>query len=268
MGENATARRIPVHSGAVDEAVAERQHPAGDTAAEVRRRIAAQYAPYAHAIADALGESPLCVVTGPRRFGKTTSLLPLVATLTRDRGKSAAILDGRAYEREAFTAETLPEGRVDVLLVDEANVLTRTRSQTRDCLRLLHRKGTAVVAVITFAMGFEAGAVQLAKVWGDAESSLSGHEAPLMRLPQMRLAPQLARALLMLYSPIETQTARTQVVDFIVERVPLTPYVLREVAAARSIVEIRSIVHQRRLTLFQGALSAEEYRELERSLQE
>src|SRR5690348_2326737 len=64
-----------------------REHaPQNEGGIDVQIRIARQYARHARHIADALGQAPLCVVKGPRRFGKTTSLLPALATLLERRG--------------------------------------------------------------------------------------------------------------------------------------------------------------------------------------
>jgi hypothetical protein len=234
---------------------------------DVRRRIAALYAAHARDIADALRGTPLCVVTGPRRFGKTTSLLPALAGILRRQGKTVHIVNGRDYEGESFSLVALPPGRFDVLIIDEANVLTRPARKMRSVVELLHEKGDALVAQITHFAGYERSALFQARLWKEAEISVSGQTANLVRLPQMLLTPQLATALLMLYSPVRNDVARTQIVSYIVERVPLNPYVLFEVAWANSIREVNEIIRAAESTQFQHALSPEEFRALERSLE-
>ncbi len=237
-----------------------------DQLADVRTRIAALYARHAREIADALGDKPLCVVTGPRRFGKTTSLLPsLVGTLRRS-GHTAYIMNGRDYEQEPISIQSLPSGQFDVLIIDEANVLTRVKSKTEDLLRLLHTKGNAIVLMFTFDAGYEAGTIYSTRMWRHAEFSISGQVANVVCLPQMALSPKLAQDLLSLYSPIHDEGIRLQIVSYIVERVPLNPHILLELSGARSIVEVNTIIRQRKRTLFQRALSPDEYMELEKTL--
>ncbi len=120
------------------------QVPPADTLADVRTRITALYAIHALEIAGSLGGKPLCVVTGPRRFGKTTSLLPGLASILRGRGNTTHIMNGRDFEQEPLTVRALPGEQVDVLIVDEANVLTRTVKKTENVLRLLHTKATVL----------------------------------------------------------------------------------------------------------------------------
>jgi hypothetical protein len=248
--------------------VASEQTPPARELVDVRTQIAALYATYSLAIADSLGERPLCVVTGPRRFGKTTSLLPGVADILRARGYSTHAVNGRDYEEEPFTADTLPPGRVDVLIIDEANVLTRSKKKTTEILRLLHENGCAVVSAITYHAGYESGALSLGRIWQAAESSISGQVANIVRLPQMVVTPLLARELLTLYSPVRNEAVRARIVTYIVERVPLNPHVLLDLAGARSITEANEIVRHRKSTRFQGALSPDEYTLLEQSLAE
>jgi hypothetical protein len=234
----------------------------------VRIRIGREYAVHARHIADALGQAPLCVVTGPRRFGKTTSLLPALATLLERRGSTAHILNGRDYEHEPFSVRTLPPESYDALVIDEANVVTRATEATKEVLRLLHTKADAIVSMITFDAGYEPGAMVLARIWQDAEKAISGHAVSLVRLPQMIVNRDAAQDLLTLYSPVTNEAMRARVITYIVQRVPLNPHVLLELSGAHSVAEVNTIVRQRRRTLFQGALSPDEYRDLEQSLQD
>jgi len=165
------------------------QVPPADTLADVRTRITALYAIHALEIAGSLGGKPLCVVTGPRRFGKTTSLLPGLASILRGRGNTTHIMNGRDFEQEPLTVRALPGEQVDVLIVDEANVLTRTVKKTEIVLRLLHTKATAVVPVITFDAGYEPGSICSAHIWQDAEYSIGGEIANIICLPQMIVIP-------------------------------------------------------------------------------
>ena len=245
-----------------------RQDLPGDKLAAVRTRITALYAAHALEIADSLGDKPLCVVTGPRRFGKTLTLLPTLAGILQGRGHSVHIVNGRDYEEVPFTVDTLPPGHFDVIIIDEANVLTRSQQRTVELLYILHQKGNAIVSVITFNSGYESGALHDAKILQDAEYSISKQVANIVRLPQMIVTPQVARDLLTLYSPINDGTVRAQVVTYIVARAPLNPHVLLELSAARSISEVNRIVLQRKRTLFQHALTPDEYGKLEQSLQE
>lgn len=244
------------------------QIASGGTDADARTEIAALYASHALEIADALGEQPLCVVTGPRRFGKTTSLLPALAGVLRERGKTARIMNGRDFEGEPFTADALPREQFDALIIDEANVLTSTKRRTKELLQLLHARAAIVVAMITFHAGYELGARYLARTWQDAERAISGRKVHVVCLPQMIVAPHLARELLSTYSPIRDPSARSRVIDYITDRVPLNPHVVLELARARSITEANAIIRQRKSTLFQGALSPDEYTKLEQSLEE
>jgi hypothetical protein len=234
--------------------------------ADVRTRIAALYARHACEIADALGEKPLCIVTGPRRFGKTTSLLPCLARTLRRRGNTAYIMNGRDYEHEPLSIHSLPVGQFDVLIIDEANVLTQVKTKTENLLRLLHTTGNSIVLMFTFDAGYEPGTIYSTQMWRRAEFSISGQVANVVCLPQMVVSPQLARDLLSLYSPIQDETIRLQVMSYIVERVPLNPHVLLELSGANSIADVNTIVRQRKRTLFQRALSPDEYRELEKTL--
>jgi hypothetical protein len=147
-------------------------------------------------------------------------------------------------------------------------VLTRTKRKTGELLLCLHTKGDAIVSSITFYAGYESGALPLAKTWQEAEFSISGQIASVVRLPQMIVSVQNARDLLTLYSPLRDEAVRAKVVTYIVERAPLNPHVLLELAGARSIAEVNGIVHRRKRTLFQHALSPDEYSRLERSLEE
>jgi hypothetical protein len=239
--------------------------PDGDPI-DARMQIAVLYAAYALQIADALGEKPLCVVTAPRRFGKTTSLLPALATILRERGKSVHVLNGRDYEDRSFALETLPPERFDVLIIDEANVLTRTKRKTRELLLLLHQKGDAIVSVITHYAGYESGAQPMARTWQVAEYSISRQRTNVVRLPQMIVSPQMARDLLTFFSPVKNEAQRAQIVGYVVDRVPLNPHVLLELAGAESVTDLREIVRHRRRTLFQRALSPGEYKKLQQSL--
>jgi hypothetical protein len=236
--------------------------------ADVRARIGALYAAHARRIAEALGEMPLCTATGPRRFGKTTSLLPALASILQEQGRSVRILNGRNYEHEPFAVETLPPEPFDVLIIDEANVLTRTRRKTERVLRLLHTRASAVVAMITFDAGYEAGAVYLARIWQECELSVSGQKANIVCLPQMVLNKRDAGELLALYSPIRDENNRSRVLSYILDRVPLNPHVLLELSSARAIAEANEIILQRKMTLFQRAVSPDEYRVLELSLEQ
>jgi hypothetical protein len=162
--------------------------------------------------------------------------------------------------------ESLPRGRYDVLIIDEANVLTRSKKKTKEELLLLHKKSKAIVSVITYQAGYESSALSLAKTWQDAEWSISGQTTNVVRLPQMCVTPQLARDLLVLYSPLRGEALRAPIVDYIVQTVPLNPHVLLELAGARSTAEVDAIVQREQTTRFQGALSPGEYRKLERAL--
>ncbi|MGI8825697.1 MAG: hypothetical protein ACR2JC_08635 [Chloroflexota bacterium] len=177
-------------------------------------------------------------------------------------------MNGRDYEGEAFSAGTLPSRQFDVVIIDEANVLTRTEKETADVLRLLHTKGNAIVSAITFHAGYQSAAMFLGTAWLNAECSISGYLGTVVYLPQMVVTPKLAQDLLTIYSPIKNEVVRLKVLTYIIERVPLNPHVLLELSGARSIIEANRIVHQRRGTRFQGALSPDEYRTLEQSLEE
>jgi hypothetical protein len=235
--------------------------------ADVKSRIAALYMVHAVQIADALGDKPLCVVTAPRRFGKTTSLLPALATILRERGNSVHVISGRDYEDRPFTIESLPPGSFDVLIIDEANVLTRTKRKTRDLLLLLHQKGDAIVSVITHYAGYESGAQPMARTWQVAEFSISRQRTNVVRLPQMIVSPQMARDLLTYYSPVKNEAQRAQIVGYVVDRVPLNPHVLLELAGAESVTDLGEIVRHRKRTLFQRALTLGEYKKLQHSLE-
>lgn len=243
-----------------------RQDPRSDKREEVQAQIAALYRIHALEIAQALGDKPLCIVTGPRRFGKSTTLLPTLVDIFQGGGRSADIINGRNYEVESFGIDTLPSKKFDVLIIDEANVVTRTTEKTEHILRLLHDKGQAVISVITFDAGYEPGGLYLAKIWQAAELSLSGHTANLVRLPQMVLSPQIAREILMLHSA-RTGAVRSRVVSYIVERVPPVPYILFELVGAKTIADVNRIIRERKSTRFEGALSSHQYRELEQSLE-
>lgn len=237
-----------------------------DQLADVRTRIAALYVKHAGEIADALGDKPLCVVTGPRRFGKTTSLLPSLASTLRRSRHTAYIMNGRDYEQEQISIQSLPSGHFDVLIIDEANVLTQVKTKTETLLRLLHTKGNSIVLMLTFDAGYEPGTLYSIRMWQDAEASISGKVANVVCLPQLVVSPQLAHDLLSLYSPIHDEAIRLQVMSYIIERVPLNPHVLLELSGAHSIAEVNTIIRQRKRTLFQRALSPDEYRELEKTL--
>jgi len=92
-------------------------------------------------------------------------------------------MNGRDFEQEPLTVRALPGEQVDVLIVDEANVLTRTVKKTEIVLRLLHTKATAVVPVITFDAGYEPGSICSAHIWQDAEYSIGGEIANIICLP-------------------------------------------------------------------------------------
>jgi len=175
-------------------------------------------------------------------------------------------MNGRDYEQEQISIQSLPSGHFDVLIIDEANVLTQVKTKTETLLRLLHTKGNSIVLMLTFDAGYEPGTLYSIRMWQDAEASISGKVANVVCLPQLVVSPQLAHDLLSLYSPIHDEAIRLQVMSYIIERVPLNPHVLLELSGAQSIAEVNTIIRQRKRTLFQRALSPDEYRELEKTL--
>lgn len=257
----------------------ERQTGEDSSFTAVQEKISALFESDALQVANLLGDSPICIVSGSYGTGKTFLFMPRIVSLLRQRQFDVSTVDCQhysGYPKDDLVLEfkkSLPYTSKGAFVLDEAGAIDLYGGfdSTKNVLEMVHAQGYAAIPVIAYNKNTETGKDESITTWQKAEEAISGFTAKTFELPSRQVEPALLKEFYMAGTHEGAKAPSPELVDLALK---ITPKNLRVMYMIRTMLALannmkdftRQIDDNLSTWGIHGMLSLEEYEKINEEL--